>query len=104
MFCVSGLGENVEHACALMDCGPTLACSQWAYRLIWFPSSLVGTTAGAATAMVKFFTAFALMIAGMIAAAGDAAWSQANPQETLKVAIPQRGAWDAGVAELGQRG
>src|SRR5438128_11078151 len=28
------------------------------------------------------------------------AWSQ----ETLKVAIPQRGAWDAGVAELGQRG
>src|SRR5947199_3954774 len=27
-------------------------------------------------------------------------WSQ----ETLKVAIPQRGEWDAGVAELGQRG
>ena len=25
-------------------------------------------------------------------------------QENLKVAIPQRGAWDAGVAELGQRG
>ena len=25
-------------------------------------------------------------------------------QESLKVAIPQRGAWDAGVAELGQRG
>ena len=36
----------------------------------------------------------------MIAAAGQGAWSQ----ETLKVAIPQRGAWDAGVAELGQRG
>src|SRR5260221_5062918 len=33
-------------------------------------------------------------------AAGRGAWSQ----ETLKVAIPQRGAWDAGVAELGQRG
>ena len=32
--------------------------------------------------------------------AGSDAWSQ----ETLKVAIPQRGAWDAGVAELGQRG
>src|SRR5215471_10999233 len=31
---------------------------------------------------------------------GGVAWSQ----ETLKVAIPQRGAWDAGVAELGQRG
>ena len=28
----------------------------------------------------------------------------ARSQETLKVAIPQRGAWDAGVAELGQRG
>src|SRR5437879_7116768 len=28
----------------------------------------------------------------------------ASSQETLKVAIPQRGAWDAGVAELGQRG
>ena len=28
------------------------------------------------------------------------AWSQ----ETLKVAVPQRGAWDAGLADLGQRG
>jgi NitT/TauT family transport system substrate-binding protein len=28
----------------------------------------------------------------------------ARADETLKVAIPQRGAWDAGVAELGQRG
>jgi NitT/TauT family transport system substrate-binding protein len=28
----------------------------------------------------------------------------AAAQETLKVAIPQRGAWDAGVAELGNRG
>jgi ABC-type nitrate/sulfonate/bicarbonate transport system substrate-binding protein len=36
----------------------------------------------------------------IVAGAGHAAWSQ----ETLKVAIPQRGAWDAGVAELGQRG
>jgi NitT/TauT family transport system substrate-binding protein len=36
----------------------------------------------------------------IIAGAGHPAWSQ----ETLKVAIPQRGAWDAGVAELGQRG
>ena len=33
-------------------------------------------------------------------ATGSAAWSQ----ETIRVAIPQRGAWDAGVAELGQRG
>ena len=36
----------------------------------------------------------------MLGMASDAAWSQ----ESLKVAIPQRGAWDAGVAELGQRG
>src|SRR5215467_7940486 len=36
----------------------------------------------------------------IITGAGGVAWSQ----ETLKVAIPQRGAWDAGVAELGQRG
>jgi NitT/TauT family transport system substrate-binding protein len=28
----------------------------------------------------------------------------AGAEETLKIAIPQRGAWDAGVAELGQRG
>jgi NitT/TauT family transport system substrate-binding protein len=28
----------------------------------------------------------------------------AGAEETLKVAIPQRGAWDAGIAELGQRG
>ena len=28
----------------------------------------------------------------------------APSQETLKVVIPQRGAWDAGVAELGERG
>jgi len=36
----------------------------------------------------------------LVVAADRSAWSQ----ETLKVAIPQRGAWDAGVAELGQRG
>src|SRR3981189_3968046 len=42
----------------------------------------------------------ALCTPAMAAAAGTDAWSQ----KTLKVAIPQRGAWDAGVAELGQRG
>src|ERR1700741_1678707 len=31
---------------------------------------------------------------------GDAAFAQ----DTLKVAVPQRGAWDAGIAELGRRG
>src|SRR5262249_16475292 len=30
--------------------------------------------------------------------------SDAHADDTLKVAIPQRGAWDAGIAELGQRG
>jgi NitT/TauT family transport system substrate-binding protein len=30
--------------------------------------------------------------------------SEASAQETLKVAVPQRGAWDAGIAELGRRG
>jgi NitT/TauT family transport system substrate-binding protein len=44
-----------------------------------------------------------LTVLGALAVAialGSPAWSQ----EMLKVAIPQRGAWDAGVAELGQRG
>ena len=36
----------------------------------------------------------------LLVGAERGSWSQ----ETLKVAIPQRGAWDAGVAELGQRG
>jgi NitT/TauT family transport system substrate-binding protein len=40
-----------------------------------------------------------LSVIAMIAA-GDAA----RAEDTLKVAIPQRGAWDAGVADLGQRG
>jgi len=38
-----------------------------------------------------------------LAVCSPAQWS-AQAQETLKVAIPQRGAWDAGLAELGQRG
>ena len=42
----------------------------------------------------------ALAMLAMTAGTGSVAWSQ----ETLKVAIPQRGAWDAGIAELGQRG
>ena len=33
-----------------------------------------------------------------------AAQGAARAQETLKVAVPQRGAWDAGIAELGRRG
>jgi NitT/TauT family transport system substrate-binding protein len=38
-----------------------------------------------------------------LAACAPAYWP-AQAQDTLKVAIPQRGSWDAGVAELGQRG
>src|SRR3982074_2200818 len=34
----------------------------------------------------------------------SAAPQPARSQDVLKVAIPQRGAWDSGVAELGQRG
>src|SRR5437899_10872553 len=41
-----------------------------------------------------------LVALALLVGADRGAWSQ----ETLKVAIPQRGAWDAGVAELGQRG
>src|SRR5215831_13707129 len=58
------------------------------------PRSTGGTTMTRAT----FITTLAAL--AIITGAGGVAWSQ----ETLKVAIPQRGAWDAGVAELGQRG
>jgi NitT/TauT family transport system substrate-binding protein len=40
-------------------------------------------------------------VAALLVAAGAAL--PARAQEVLKVAIPQRGAWDSGVAELGQR-
>lgn len=40
-----------------------------------------------------------LSVIAIIAAGNDA-----RAEDTLKVAIPQRGAWDAGVADLGQRG
>ncbi len=35
-----------------------------------------------------------------LALSGSAAWAD----DTLKVAVPQKGAWDAGLVELGQRG
>jgi NitT/TauT family transport system substrate-binding protein len=48
--------------------------------------------------MAAIFTAVrALVVLGLASTA-------VCSQENLKVAIPQRGAWDAGVAELGQRG
>src|SRR3984893_15694925 len=46
--------------------------------------------------------AFVAALCALVATAG-AAWP-AQAQDVLKIAIPQRGAWDSGVAELGQRG
>jgi ABC-type nitrate/sulfonate/bicarbonate transport system substrate-binding protein len=46
----------------------------------------------------KFITA--LWALALLAGASQ----NAQSQDTLKVAVPQRGAWDAGLAELGQRG
>jgi NitT/TauT family transport system substrate-binding protein len=46
----------------------------------------------------RFITALCALV--IIAGAAG----KAHSQETLKVAIPQRGAWDAGIADLGQRG
>ncbi len=43
-----------------------------------------------------------LLVLSIIALA--ATIRNAAAEDTLKVAIPQRGAWDAGIAELGQRG
>lgn len=40
----------------------------------------------------------------LAACVGVLASEPAVAQETLKVAVPQRGAWDTAVAELGQRG
>jgi NitT/TauT family transport system substrate-binding protein len=42
----------------------------------------------------------ALCALAMMAAAGQRAFSQ----DVVKVAIPQRGAWDAGLVDLGERG
>ncbi|HEY2531153.1 MAG TPA: ABC transporter substrate-binding protein [Xanthobacteraceae bacterium] len=43
-----------------------------------------------------------ILVLSVFALAGAARTAVA--EDTLKVAIPQRGAWDAGIAELGQRG
>src|SRR3954464_4024019 len=48
--------------------------------------------------MTRFFTALCAL--PILSRGPDNGW----PQKTRKGAIPQRGAWDAGVAELGQRG
>jgi NitT/TauT family transport system substrate-binding protein len=41
---------------------------------------------------------------GLLVAFALSGANEARAQETLKVAVPQRGAWDAGIAELGRRG
>src|ERR1700756_3982043 len=43
-----------------------------------------------------------VMMLGVLSLAGMT--QVAAAEDTLKVAIPQKGAWDAGLAELGQRG
>src|SRR5262245_63801156 len=43
---------------------------------------------------------FLLSMAALAVLAGHAAYAQ----ETIRVSVPQRGAWDTGVAELGLRG
>jgi NitT/TauT family transport system substrate-binding protein len=45
---------------------------------------------------------FGLAVLAIVALAG--AIGNAAAEDTLKVAVPQKGAWDAGIAELGQRG
>jgi NitT/TauT family transport system substrate-binding protein len=66
-----------------------------------FPAAaiLAGSDVGGAI-MTRTKLIAAVCTLAIAVGAGSDAWSQ----ETLKVAIPQRGAWDAGVAELGQRG
>src|ERR1700747_3518748 len=67
-------------------------------------SAHIGAVAAAATSggttMMRTTFITTLAVLAIMAGSGRAAWAQ----ETLKVAIPQRGAWDPGVAELGQRG
>jgi len=45
-----------------------------------------------------------LVIAVLAISALAGAARNAAAEDTLKVAVPQKGAWDAGIAELGQRG
>src|ERR1700730_13637254 len=45
---------------------------------------------------------FVVLVLGILSLVGTSRFASAD--DTLKVAIPQKGAWDAGIAELGQRG
>ena len=44
---------------------------------------------------VTLFAGLAMLLGAAVGAAAD---------DALKVAVPQRGAWDAGLTELGKRG
>jgi NitT/TauT family transport system substrate-binding protein len=50
--------------------------------------------------MARPTVSIALCALALLAGASE----RARAEDTLKVAVPQRGAWDAGLAELGQRG
>src|SRR5882757_6112620 len=52
--------------------------------------------------ITRTITRFVTTLCAAVVIAG--ASQGARSEDTLRVAIPQRGAWDAGVAELGQRG
>src|SRR5882757_10291365 len=52
--------------------------------------------------ITRTITRFVTTLCAAVVMAGTGAGARA--QDKLKVAIPQRGAWDAGVAELGLRG
>jgi NitT/TauT family transport system substrate-binding protein len=48
-----------------------------------------------------------ILVLGILALAGGSfisSYRSARADDTLKVAVPQKGAWDAGIVELGQRG
>jgi len=52
------------------------------------------------TALARMLRALVVSVAALTSLAGVAA----DAEETLRVAVPQRGAWDTSVPELGQRG
>jgi NitT/TauT family transport system substrate-binding protein len=58
----------------------------------------------AVIAVEEIMRRLAVVVLSIFALAGAGAVRNAAAEDTLKVAVPQKGAWDAGIAELGQRG
>src|SRR5262249_15629564 len=77
-----------------------LMCSRRSVHMVAAGAHACRTATTGGTTMTRANLIATLAVLAIVVGAGRGAWSQ----ETLKVAIPQRGAWDAGVAELGQRG